>query len=398
MLPSQTPTATLTATPQPTVTPTITPTATPWTIERQPVINRSNIPQLARFIRLSPTQANPTDPVSFQFSPDSRFLALSNGSAIQIWDLQGGAPVQQFTPPTSGRPRIGALAYSANGKRLAHVFNENQILLWSLETGAVERTFSIDAKDARILKIAFSPAASPTNRLVALASTAAGSELIFWDPGTGEKIAENLFGSQQPGMFQISPLGRLVIQAGPEGILRFWNLDSGAKMAQQYIYACTDALNSISFTQNGAMIALQCSGSADLSNDATVLSRFYLYQPDYFRPDDVHLLLLMENTLPGNGLMDFNKDGAMLAAVSGDPPQQLSFWNFYTQEPGLVLNSFNQDIKQVEFSTDGRMIAIGLADGSTEIWAVGPNPSATVWNQVEPMVIIPLFENSTGGG
>ena len=99
--------------------------------------------------------------------------------------------------------------------------------------------------------LAYSPPGSAQPRLVASGIGPDGPELIFWDAASGDLLAESPTGGREAGSFRISPIGRLVLQAGYEGVLRFWDLQTGQRITQQYLYACPDSLTGSAFARGG---------------------------------------------------------------------------------------------------------------------------------------------------
>lgn len=348
--PTATPSPTATASPSP--TPSLTPT--PLAYDRLPYITLSNAARLAQLARI-PAGPEVVLPANFAFAPDSRRLALDGGLTVQIYDILSGQTIGELLPPDETYTPAGSLAYSPDGKKIARVYRQNRVVVWDVDSREVIQELRAGAQTQALFKLAF-PSAS---RLAASAGTDGGSGLIVWDTASGEIVAETASGSYQPDDFIISPLGRMIVQAGRDGTLRFWEAQTGRLVSQQIIYACQDTLNGAAFSPDGHILALQCE---------TEGTRLYLYIPHYTRSGDMSLLNVQDSEWQGNGLMSFNRDGALLAAAIGKPPGQILFWNMWSHEQLMMVDDLSGDVRQIAFSPDGRLLAFRLGDGSIELW------------------------------
>jgi WD40 repeat protein len=176
------------------------------------------------------------------------------------------------------------------------------------------------------------------------------------------------------GSFVVSPNGRMVVKAGQDGVVRFWNGLTGQPAGQQIIYACPDSLLSARFNGSGGLLALACDGASDTQAKLQI----FFYSPNYYRPDAMSLFKVFRSNSASSGLVAFTADSALLAVTSGNTQvgsraNQLELWGFYTQRREVTLSLVLQDVLQIEFSRDGKLMALSLSDGSLEIWGV---PSA----------------------
>jgi RNA polymerase sigma factor (sigma-70 family) len=63
------------------------------------------------------------------FSPNGKLLASSDGAAVHVWEVATGKAVRTFR---GHRGQIQALAFSANGRRLASGSSDSTVVLWDL--------------------------------------------------------------------------------------------------------------------------------------------------------------------------------------------------------------------------------------------------------------------------
>jgi WD40 repeat protein len=69
---------------------------------------------------------------SAAFSPDGKYLVLSNGNTIQLWDLAGGKLLRSFSSHQYFSSRI---AFSPDGQMLAAAGHDGSLFLWETATG-----------------------------------------------------------------------------------------------------------------------------------------------------------------------------------------------------------------------------------------------------------------------
>jgi len=354
--PTQTPspvTPTATQTPEPTFTPTLTPLPQPARAampsllqETLPYISLSTAGDLKQLWRIE-SGAGP-----FAFSPDSRRVAVAAGDAVRVWDLQSGQNTLALYAPGGRYDRRAA--FDPTSPAIAAIEYPNCVRVWDDAGNLIQ---SIEAAGADTLhQLLYS---QNGKRLIALGERGGEPVVIFWDVETGQQVAESSASPYVEDELLISPNGLLLIQAGREGIMRFWDPMSGSRLAEQFIYACPDALTGAVFAPGGQMLATQCSGTLSI----------FLEQLVWFRPGDRRLLTRLEIEPLSEGQMSFNRDAAMLAVVSL-PPERVLLLNLYTHQPQAVIEGFSAEIVQTAFSPNGKLFGIRFSDGALELWGI----------------------------
>lgn len=359
--PSPTATATATVTQTPTPSPTATLTPTPLPIDELPYITLSNIERITRLVQIPPGPQGALS-AGFAFSPTGQTLALDGGMSVRLYDIELGQVTQELHPPQSEEDYApaGSIAFSPDGKQVARVYHQDRVLVWDLETGSLLTELRAGPQTQALFNLAF----IRTNRVVASAGTQLGTGLAVWDLASGELIAENASGSYREDSFAISPAGWMIVQAGVDGTLRFWDPQSGELRGQQIIYACQDAIHGATFSPDGYVLLLQC------ENEGT---RLFRYIPNYYRFGDLTLVGVQEMEHRASGPMSFNRDGALLALAAGAPARQIVFWDMSSESQRMMIGSLPADVRQLAFSPNGRLLAFRLGDGSVELWG-SPRP------------------------
>jgi WD40 repeat protein len=104
------------------------------------------------------------------FSPDGSVLVGTAGPRLRAWDL---AADRELAVHKRGTKHFQGLAFTADGRYLATVSNDETVRLWDAHTWAEKTTFTWDV--GRLLNIAFAP-----DGLRAAAGSDKG-QIVIWD-------------------------------------------------------------------------------------------------------------------------------------------------------------------------------------------------------------------------
>ncbi|MBM2843519.1 MAG: Protein kinase protein, partial [Anaerolineales bacterium] len=141
----------------------------------------------------------------FAISPNDRTLALAEGVAVALWDLEKG--VSEGRLEGHGEP-VEGLAFTREGNRLVSASGD----VWDLATGELTAVFD-SATDQIVL--------SPNGQLII------GSDGSVWDLATGELIGKIPFEKGTPGTLLFTSDGRFLIRTvGVQA--QVWVADPGA--------------------------------------------------------------------------------------------------------------------------------------------------------------------------
>ncbi len=298
------------------------------------------------------------------FSPDGKQLAAGVGIAgkqgeVVLWDVASRKVISRC--PAEGGQAV-RVAFSADGRQLATASEiSNALILWDASNGHEIRRFD---QAGRIVAFAFSP------RGELLAATN-GSQIEFWDVGTGAKkktIAKQpgqsvndyrytSWGGEKVDAVAFSADGRFLTTGGSSatargfsgfagqavGTVRLWEVETGRQVL--LMRGQIGGASTLSYSPDGRKLAW-----SGWNNNSVTLCEFEKLQPN--------------QTLPGGGPVAVSPDGRLSAWSDG---------RIHLRETigGPPIGSPMGDVifgpLGVAFSHDGKRIAGGLVGGTWDL-------------------------------
>ena len=353
--------------------------------------------------------------MSMAFTPDGRTLITAEsfrGRALRTWDVRTGAEGKAFPPLSVGN--IYALAVSGDGSLVAHAGVEARIYVLDFATRVCKWTF--DGHSGEVQSLAFSPDGS---RLV---SGGADGTVRIWDIHSGKPVgmwrdpnAENvravifapdgssIFSAssdavriwsadphsldriiqtgQEYGPLEISPNGKWLVTAdanknsdGSAALPAAKAWDTASRQQKFYLAYKNRHPAPMAFSPRGNLFALgdvEKEGVVGLWNTATWDAAKGRVEPFGYLTNEFEA-----------GSLCFSPEGKILAVagmdfVSDHPSHatnRLAFWEVGSWKkldllPGAGAGSNEwAAAASVDFSKNGRLVAIGHRDGWVRIW------------------------------
>lgn len=322
------------------------------------------------------------------FTPDGRTLvtALAEGT-VMVWDVAQRKPRTKLTGHTGF---VESVAVSPDGHTIASGGADRTVRLWDLRTNAQIATLTGHTRSADAVTF------SPDGRT--LASASPDQSIVVWDVARRTRLATLTGHTGQVRTVAFSPDGRTLASAGHDYTVMIWDLMRGTALASlkghtNNIYAVafnprlpvlasagedgtvilwdptrvplaghTDAVNDLSFDRVGRTLA---SASTD--------GRVILWDTGH----RTRLSTIVGGSGPANAVA-LSPDGRTLAVaagtarqVRGDNDYGVSLWD--ATDPSAParltnLNGHRDQVRDVTFSPDHRILATAGTDRSVLLW------------------------------
>jgi WD40 repeat protein/serine/threonine protein kinase len=310
------------------------------------------------------------------FSPDGKRLAsASYDKLLKVWDTQTGKALLTIELEKS----LNNVVFSPDGKRLAtgaYGYNYQQrenlpsgVKVWDAETG--QQLLSIEGARSNV---AFSP---DGKRLASRSGTwddtkkAFTGEVKLWNSQTGQELL-SINGQGESGAIAFSPDGQRLATVDRNATVRIWDSRSG-----QELLSVKDAGDWVVFSPDGKRLATvrkvldSETGKELLTLNSDTFSVAFssdgkrLATAD--RTDIVTLLdaetgaqiLSFKGTIRGVTSVVFSASGNKLACAG--PEGIIKIWDATTSQESRTFGGDTERFTNMSFSPDGKRLAFGTA-------------------------------------
>ena len=324
------------------------------------------------------------------FSETGSLATAGDDGTVKLWDPFGGDVLQIFT---GHQQAVEAVAFTSDGMSLATASRDHSVKIWDTVTG--KKTATLQGHVDAVNDLAF----DPTDKSV-LTTAGLDGRVLLWE---GTKEVELGKHEWQALHVAFSPDGSRIASGGSNGDAFIWGVKAKGKIATLHdpnfggiLKAHRMAIWRIAFSPNGDFV-LTCSEDKTAkiwrASDGHLVSSFNehagVVTDGQFNPQDGRTVVTasLDNTAKiwevssGKLLQNltghtqpviaaiFDRTGTLIATASWDGTTKI--WQ-KNQEEGLfkevlTLTSSGQ-VGSVDFSPDGKRIAIGSSTGEVTIF------------------------------
>lgn len=313
---------------------------------------------------------------SLAYSPDGKMIA-SGADAVRIWDAATGRELRRLAQESVDY----TVAFSADGKRLAAVDQQQFCILWDVATGEEIRRFDC-------LKSGSGATFLAADKMLV---TGGKDETVrLWDVEAGKEIQR--FPGKKNGVYAlaVSPDGKTVASALHGGEVRMFEVATGKELRR----LPSLAVRAFAFAPDGKALAGVCWPGDIVVWNASTGKELQHWKKDTttpsclaFSPDGKRLaigglgIVVVLDTATGNELtrchgarmalntVSFAPDGKTLAAAGED--HVLRQWDVATGKEVRPLGGPEGQVEYLAFASDGKMLASAGRDQAVRLWNVG---------------------------
>ncbi len=303
------------------------------------------------------------------FSPDSRFVLTGGGKVLQVWDVSSAGAPRRIAFANLENKDFKGVAYSPTGNYIAGADNQGTLHVWKAPPA--------NASDLKlgqaISQLPGMPALTESARSAAV-SFSADEKMIFASDKTARATGwawNASTGSRRPVFFNgqltaLSPDGRLVFSAGQSPVIRIQEAMATPQSTPFSIDGIDREIESLVLSPDGSMVAAELARS-----DEEVSHKEILLWDSQSGTRRATIPLAEEE--PVNRLT-FSPDGQLLAVAYKN-----KLMVFATRDGQAIplgsqaideLGTHSSDIRDVEFSPDGKYIVTASADRTARVWSI----------------------------
>jgi WD40 repeat protein len=324
-------------------------------------------------------------------SPDGRWLAVTSGTDVTLFDAQTGQYVRTLRGHTN---MVYSARFSPNSKILASAGPDHIVRLWDVATGRLRRAF--EAHKAPIPCLAFNKDGTR------LATGSDDRTVAIWDVEHGTRLREFTGHTSIASSVAFSPDDTLVASGSWSWEVRVWDAVSGAAVQVLRMPGAREGhggypdMVQVAVSPDGTRLAAGNDHFAvlwDTTNWQRLWSRETPAQAIHFTPDGRHVWtsggkaasaatrtfkrwdagngeLVETLPMPGRGFFGetaLSQDGKTLA-VRGEWNSVAQLVDTQTGQPRFSSSGHTEPVESVAFSADGRRLASCGRDARICIW------------------------------
>lgn len=288
---------------------------------------------------------------------DSLIVTSSVDGTIKIWQTRSAKVVQEIRHP-------GAISYldlSADGKYIITGSYDSRVRLWNRMDGRLIKEFG--GHKGTVWTVAFSADGSR------IASGGDDAIIHVWDARTGQLLQKMIGHDRIIWSVKFSPDGTKLVSGSFDYTVKLWQVSDGKLVWDNRGHS--ETVVDVAFSHSGQLIASTSDDKTiKIWNVATRKLLQSMKVPEHvqavaFSPDDQRLFTGgRDKPVIGEFLQNLFGDSKINKGVSA---------RLFKVSTGKLLQTFSNhanDVMDVAFSHNGKMIASASADKTVEVWTV----------------------------
>jgi WD40 repeat protein len=288
-------------------------------------------------------------------SPDGRIAATGLGhDTFQLWKAETG---ERLGNPLKHEHKVINWDFTADDKRLALTDDGKNVTIWDVTTGKAVHTFQHDGPAGPMATVL-----SPDGKWFACPGLAGG--LKVWDTERGLELRTLKVLKEPARHWEFSPDGTRLAASDASGAVKIWDLSTGREI-------CTTDLREVSiwllrFSPDGKQLAVAVTGSSingpGMPGEVRILDA----------ESRGEVFPLLKGFSGGFSILSFSPNGKRLA--TGGKDGTVKVWDVATGQETLTLKGHTDWVTGLAFSPDGHRLISSSPDGTVRIWDATPLP------------------------